>query len=329
MTAGRPPQSESDRREAAATWLVRLQANDASEAEWLAFETWLGDPANKIALAAVEAAMGEIDDHTGAIAAALRRPGISTQPRSREIGRRSTWAWAGAAAGLALAAAVAFAIMPKSIAPSTFVGAFSAPGDATRSVDLADGSTVTLNRGAAIEVRWTAAERRVVLTRGEAAFRVRHDPTRQFVVAAGDALIWDVGTEFNVLTRANGITVTVRTGSIEVAGPGLTPVPVAAGGQLRLDSASHRANLSNPNADDAFAWQDGRLVYREETLAMIVDDLNRYGGTPIRIVDPEAATLRFSGVLRIQPLPAMMSQLQAFLPVRSEQGKGEILLRRR
>jgi transmembrane sensor len=196
-------------------------------------------------------------------------------------------------------------------------------------VALPDGSTARLNRGASISVQWRNNERRVVLDSGETAFSVLHDGAHPFVVAVGDTTIRDVGTEFNVLRRPNGLTVTVREGAVEIKPASASPITVSAGEEFRTDTATHQAVLSRSNADDAFAWQDGRLVYHNATLAMIVDDLNRYAETPIRIADPAVGSLHFSGALVIQPSAGLVSQLQSFLPVRSELNKGEILLRNR
>jgi len=67
-----------------------------------------------------------------------------------------------------------------------------------RSVLLADGSRATLNTASTIEVILQKGRREVRLVQGEALFEVAHDATRPFVVRAGNALLKDVGTQFNV-----------------------------------------------------------------------------------------------------------------------------------
>lgn len=321
------PPSESERREAAATWLVQLQADAASEADWLGFEAWLADPKNRSALAAVESVVAELDAHADQISASLRAHSAASR-RPLLSPARTSWKWA---AGLtfAAAAAAAFFLGPRLIPTQTQDLVYRAPATAVRLVTLPDGSTAQLNRGASISIAWSPAERRLQLTNGEAAFSVVHDPARPFVVVTGDATIRDVGTEFNVLRRADSLTVTVRKGAVEIEAAGARPVAVSPGDAFRIDTQAHRATLSRSNPDDAFAWQDGRLVYHDARLAVILDDLNRYSETPIRLADPALGELRFSGALVIQPSAGLVAQLQAFLPVRSELSKGEILLRGR
>lgn len=332
MSADQSPNTEDERREAAAAWLVRLQSDDASETDWLNFEAWLGDAENKAALVVVENAIAEIDDHAGEIAAALKSPVRSTKVTPMRSGRRSQGriraAWGGAIA-LALASAAAFFVVPRVMTPSVEETSYSAPADASRSITLPDMSIADLNRGAVIRVRWTVKERRVYLDKGEAAFSVNHDPAHPFLVLAGEDTVRDIGTEFNLQRRADGLLVTVRDGAVGVKGPGGTSVNVNAGHALLVDHAKHQAILSQVNPDDAFAWRQGRLIYHDATLATIVEDLNRYGAEPIRLADTSVGQLRFSGVLMIQPARNMVSQLEAFLPLRSDEEKGEIVIRSR
>src|SRR6202042_1154910 len=85
-----------------------------------------------------------------------------------------------------------------------------------RSVLLADGSRATLNTASTIEVILQKGRREVRLVQGEALFEVAHDSARPFVVRAGNALLKDVGTQFNVDMRSNGTTVTVVEGQVAV-----------------------------------------------------------------------------------------------------------------
>ena len=319
MTEPRAPSSDEARREAAATWLVRLEAADATEADWLAFETWLGDPANKLALDAIEAATADIEDHRAAFTqAASAEPGV-VQFRPRKNLWRATFV------GLA-AAAAAIVIVLQLTPPPTQQIAYAAPLDAARTVVLPDASQIALNRGASVLVRWSARERRVELEHGEAAFIVRHNASSPFTVTAGTETIRDLGTEFNVLRERNALRVTVRSGSVDVRARegSATLMP---GDQASVSDG--RLTLRRVNADDALAWREGRLIYHNAPLSDVVADLNRYSATPISVGDAAAAGMRFSGVLIIDDPTAMTSRLQAFLPLRSEQNEQGVVLRSR
>ena len=158
---------------------------------------------------------------------------------------------------------------------------------------------------------------------------VIHNPSVPFVVEVGATTIRDLGTEFDVLSEQDSLKVSVRAGSVEIKMLGSEAIALRAGSEFRIDAVAHCATVSSANAEDAFAWQDGRLIYHDTPLIEILADLNRYAETPIRLADPEVGKLRFSGALMIQPSAGLVSQLEAFLPLRSEPGKEEILLRGR
>jgi transmembrane sensor len=186
-----------------------------------------------------------------------------------------------------------------------------------------------LNQGASLRLRWGGAEREAILERGEASFKVRHDPEHAFRVTSGRESIVDLGTEFNVLDTPEMLVVTVREGSVRVSSDRLNPVDVAAAGQARIDRVEQRVSLSQVNPADAFAWNEGRLIYHNASLSEVVRDLNRYGETRIRIADGKVGDLRFSGVLVIDTSEKMVSQVLAFLPVGSDRIREEIVLRAR
>ncbi len=302
----------AERREAAAAWLVRLEGADAGEGDWLAFEQWLGDPENKRALDEIDAALAILEDHSRAFRTPPR-----ARPAANQYLRLSLFL------GLAAAVGALLIVQLRPTPPQTFI--YEAPANAARTLALPDGGEMTLNRGAVAEVQWSANLRRVSLNRGEAAFRIVHNTTAPFTVLAGAASINDVGTEFDVLRTSSGVRVTVREGSVSVVSAAgarrLSP-----GDQVRIED--RRIALLQTEADDAFAWREGRLVYRDAPLMDVVADLNRYSATPISVA-PDAASLRFSGVLIIDSPTAMIARLEAFLPVHSEHNGNGIVIRSR
>ncbi len=85
-----------------------------------------------------------------------------------------------------------------------------------RSTKLADGSFIFLNTDSKVEVNFSDKARAVRLVRGEALFVVERDSARPFTVSAGNAVVRAIGTEFNVLRRADGADVAVVEGTVQV-----------------------------------------------------------------------------------------------------------------
>ena len=307
----------------AADWFARLQSVDAPEADWTAFVEWLErDPAHAEAYAAVERMWVDLDG--------LDLPAETiVVPFARGSAPRLTrrrWAIFGAGATAAAAALAAVMVLPQEGAV-----AYQAPAAKPRTVELADGSHLYLNRAAQVRVALKSTRRAVEFVDGEAEFDVAHDPARPFLIAAGDRQIRVVGTAFNVLRHDGRLTVTVQRGVVAVSGDAAHPadtVTLTAGQQLDHLEGSMVTKVSQVDPQDALGWRRGVLVYRDRPLAEVSADLGRYLPLPVRI-DPSARDLKFTGLLFIDSEDAMIRRLEAFLPVTAERTSTEIRLKAR
>jgi transmembrane sensor len=78
----------------------------------------------------------------------------------------------------------------------------------------------------------------------------------------------------------------------------------------------------------AASWLQGRRAYADRPLAEVAADLSRAYKHPVTVA-PDAADLRFSGVLVLDDEDAVMERLTSFLPVRAAREDGGIRLERR
>jgi len=310
-------------RDQAADWHVRLASDVASEGDWLEFERWLAvAPEHLRAFEAVEALWLELD----AAEPGRERP-IAGAPRRPRLPARSR-VWLPIAAAAALVLAVGVAVRP--LGPRTQV--YETARGERQTVRLADGSQLTLNGATRIRVRLGRRERDVELARGEAVFDVAKDASRPFVIALGDRQVRVVGTEFDILRHERAVVVTVRRGVVEVR-----PGAAAAGGKVSRISAGwrlahregERADIVGPaDPDAAFAWTQGRLIFREARLADVVQVLNRYVQTPL-VVDDDAQSIPVTAVIALDQEDVMVRQLTEFLPIEARRQGGELRLARR
>jgi transmembrane sensor len=176
-----------------------------------------------------------------------------------------------------------------------------------RSIRLEDGSVVQLNTGSSARIRMSEDARDIELLRGAALFKGAQDPGRPFRVRAGNATIRALGTQFNVHRRVGDIAVTVVEGRVEVAGAsamdsgkshgsGTSALQLGAGeaGSVGADGAITKESAAD--VPEALAWQQRRLVFRDEHLDVIAAEFNRYNARPHLVVEGEAVrTLRFGG----------------------------------
>ncbi len=305
----------------AIAWLVLLNSGEASGEDWRGLEVWLGaDPANLAALSRVEALWGELGDQAYALKAALDPPRTSATvlpftPRRVPVKRPAfDRRWAGVAAVLALMVAGGAARYIQT-RPTTYQ---TARGQ-TQAIALSDGTRIDLNGGSRLVVRYDGRARHVRMADAEALFDVTKDPARPFLIATGAQRIRVVGTAFDVINHAGALTVTVNRGVVEVARTGADGVlsdvqRVPAGYRLVRRDDQDAGAITAVDANEADAWRQHRLVCHDRSLASIVDDLNRAFPTPVT-VKGDAANLPFSGVLVLDDETAVLTRLQAFLPV--------------
>jgi transmembrane sensor len=315
-SSDRSPISEAV-RDQAASWHVRLGSDEASEADWLNFETWLAEnPSHQRAYAAVEQLWSDLDAVTPVAASNV----TALSPKAKAT--RRTPPWRGALAASLVAATVVgagfggvsfWAGRPATEAFDTAIGE-------RRVIPLADGTRITLNGGSHLTAALGRHERRVVLSTAEAVFDVASDAERPFFIEAGDREIRVVGTEFNVLRHDGAVKVTVRRGVVEVRPKGARGEPLAR--LTRGQSLSHREGetadaIGVADPDAALAWTTGRLVFQGEPLSEVASTVARYGGRRITVA-PEARRIPVTASLDIGSEDQMVRSLSDFLPVQVE-----------
>jgi transmembrane sensor len=322
-----------------ADWVIRLQAPQAGESDWIAFEAWLGATAG--GRAAFDEAMslwllaGACPDDRGARTSPA--PPTSARLRAHRSPIPAALGLSSAAAGLAIAATVLVMIhapvrhsQPRPAAPTEAVYA-TARGE-RRTVGLADGTQVDLSGASRVVASLQPGARQVTLTDGEAAFNVAHDPRRPFTVSVGDRQVRDLGTQFDIRRAGPMIEVTVRRGMVEVTANGGTQaraISLSAGRRLRHQEGTTSSTVQIVSADETFAWMRGRLIYRDQTLREVVDDLNRYFPHAVRLDDERTGDLRFSGVLAVDEETATMRRLTGLLPISATRINGATVLKAR
>jgi transmembrane sensor len=130
--------------------------------------------------------------------------------------RRARRGWAGVA-GLALvlsATAVTTLMLSRADRPAASSRyAVETTGQTKRTVYLADGSKIDLNRDTRLLLD-RADPRFAMLDHGQAYFTIRHDPSAPFKVDIGGVKLEDVGTAFDVIHERGRLDVAVAEGGV-------------------------------------------------------------------------------------------------------------------
>jgi transmembrane sensor len=284
-------------REARSRFMAWLQASPVHVGEYLAIAALardLGTAANtaEIPLEPLLArAHAETDPVVTLDPSALGHAPVAMRPR-----RSRHWSLAAAAALACVALAALWLTRDgeRFGLPRTYS---TAHGEQSERV-LPDGSVLHLNTDSEVTVRYLRRERVVDLDRGEALFQVKHEGMRGFRVAAGNAQVLDVGTEFDVYRKSGAVLVTVVEGTVAVytGPPQLKPITLRLGAGYHVEVRG-QVGLPRPvDARAAVAWLKRQIAFEDEPLAEVAAEFNRYGGTALEIDDDTVRGLRISGV---------------------------------
>ncbi len=309
--------------DAAAAWHAQLDSPDMA---WEAFGDWLAaDASHRDAYDAIALLDAEIGAAAPALATLLPANDDISDPTAIASPPNARWRWAGLGIGGALAASLAVLI----VAPSTesVAQVYVTGRGETRSVRLADGSRMQIDRGSRVAVSGGRAPL-VEIAQGAASFSVRHDPSRVLMVRAGGYEIRDLGTRFDVVSARGRVAVTVAEGMVSVTpsgGAAANATVLKAGQGLDIVPDKQIAQRRNIDPGHVADWSDGRLDYDGAPLGLVAADISRYADAPL-VVDPSAANLRFSGVLTIGDGSRLVDQLRAVLPIRVRRVGGVVHL---
>jgi transmembrane sensor len=337
----------------AGTWFIANQSGSLEQAERAAFVAWLkASPIHVeeylgVALIAhdLPAAMDEpdlplesllemarADDTNGVVS--LEPPMRVRDLPSKQISKPRIWSFATSTAAivLVLAASALWWLHDGDLLglPKTYQ---TAHGEQIVA-QLPDGTELHLNTDSSVTVRYTRSERVVEIARGQALFTVARDVPRRFRVAAGDAHVLAVGTQFDVYRKPDVTTVTVVEGSVAVlAGkapqPGVTGFPpdavrVNAGYQVHVDTRGVSAHPTPVDVQQAVAWLQHEIAFEQRPLGEVAEEFNRYGSIPIEIDDAALRALPISGVFDAYDIDSFVAFLQTLDGVRVERTHARI-----
>lgn len=365
MNADKPARENADRPacadigEQADVWAARRGDRERwTEADEAELRAWLAaSPRHRRAFERAAAASAAMDALAGRIRAGAlpadqleRVLGGARQAGPRPDPPRRRWAGrlTVAAAAALIGAVGALVVLTQSDARETQWVVHRTDIGRMQSVNLPDGSRLDLDAATRIRYAFCDSSRRVQLTAGRSAFTVDHDPGRPFTVTVPDGRAVRVtGTVFSVALQPRddrrdapaALEVTVAEGSVEARSASADPADPAAPG-ARSDAAVARltagqritwlADQAEPAVQtvrpaDFAAWRDGRLVYRNEPLANVVADLDRYFRGEIRLTDPALADEVVSGSFEVRNLAATLRAFELTMPVEVDQPGPQVI----
>lgn len=289
MTAyGQRPGEQAALEREAQAWLVRLTSGEATTADAAALKRWCGQsPAHAAAFAEVNLLWDTLNAAARNIASRSEAP-MAAAPSGgvgRRLGRRTFLGATVAASAAAATAMVAYP--PLHLWPSLpeLAADYRTGTGEQRRITVADGASVELNTRTSLSIQSTEGHDGIELIAGEAAFVTGAAAGKPFVVIAADGRTIASSAQFNVRHDGPDVCVTCLDGEIRVEHRGH-----AATLEQRQQVVYGGRGLEQVVTTDpavVTGWREGMLVFRNEPLARVIDEVNRYRPGKIVLMNAE------------------------------------------
>jgi transmembrane sensor len=292
----------------AAGWFVTLASGEVTEQEQQDYQAWLNaDPLHAIAWQQTQQLMGLI-----ASIPEPSRPHITQtlQQVEKKHTRRQTLLGLFGLIGLSGLAWQGYRHSEWSADYKTEIAEHL-------TVDLPDGSSLTLDSQSVVDIRFTSSHRQIILRRGRILIQTAQNSAEHpapLVVTTPHANTQALGTRFDVALNRQFTQVSVyeKAVRIDLVQHQYT---LNAGKTLRFNQ--HEVLQQRPNELNDQAWLKGLLVANEMTLYELIPQLARYSERPI-MMDPNVARLKISGTFILQQPEKTLQTLSLTLPIRLE-----------
>lgn len=302
----------------AAEWLVRLQCEPQGADQAQALARWrAADLQHEAAWQRAELLMGRLGTATAQSGngTALGPLGANALRDAGRVRRRATTQLLTA---LILAGPAGYLALRAAPWSAWSADVRTATGE-RRELLLPDDSRMQLDTGSAVDIAFTATERRLVLRTGAVWIQTAADLAgRPFLVQTPQGTALALGTRYTArILDENSTLVVVREGAVELRpAQGGAAVRVAAGQQARM--AGSAAEPAQPAGVASDGWTQGVLYAEKTPLSEFVAELSRYRPGILRC-DPAVARLPVSGAFQLRDTDQALLALAASLPVRIHQ----------
>ncbi len=297
------------------TYLTNRLDNQLNKADWHAPPS-VPAPDPQQLLAAIRE---RLDPSLPVIEVPVRRVDWWGQPRR----------WAAVLIGFVLLAMSAFwgyqQVYPKDLMYQTAFGKMA-------SLTLPDGSTVTLNGNSHLRYapRWATHQTREVWLDGEGFFRITHQRNHErFVVHLPNKLNIEVlGTQFNVMARANRAKVVLNNGKIrlDVGDQAKQKLVMQPGDLFYADVKAKVYYRKHVDAAAQSAWQTGKLTFDGTTLQEVAQMLEDTYGVNVIIADPDLQRQTLSGTIPNQSMQTILNGLTTLFDLHITQQSNRIII---
>ncbi len=193
---------------------------------------------------------------------------------------------------------------------------------------MPDGSLISLNTNSELEYskRFNKKNRTVKL-KGEAFFKVEHNPEKPFIINTGQLKIEVIGTSFNVNAKSEegDVEVIVETGIVKIytKKDKSDSVMLYAGDKALFNNTKKDIQKNLNENINYLAWKTKKLIFEGDELQNIVNTLNETYNASIVIKNPSIKECILTNTFENQSLESILKVLEATLDLQVKK-KGEV-----
>ena len=299
----------SESLKAATTWYAKLNAEDVSVADRMAFLSWKqASEENNQAWQKIQSIAGQFDGINPAISKATLFQ--TSQPKSLE--RRRLLKGLGIVAAATTTSWFTYQQQPW----LTLTADYSTPKGGQREIQLADNTKIILNTDTAINIAYSDTSRTVVLIKGEVFIETGHGEGSHlpFIIQTRQGNVGALGTKFTVRNHGDFHTVSVYESAVQITS-------ASTQAQIRVDQGNTVTfgkdyfSKTEPLIAGADLWTKGMINVANMPLKDFVLELRRYHQGVLRC-DSNAENILISGAFPIKDMDMLFASLERTYPVR-------------
>jgi transmembrane sensor len=325
MTSADDPTQEREPLQSEAwKWVLHMTSGDATKADIAALERWCAE--NSLHAEAYARASGTWRAFGPAMENVARQDATLSASQGagmqRFAGRRAFLGGVLAAS----AAGVTFMTVrpPLGLWPSLteLAADYRTATGEQRRIALADHVSVEMNTKTSLNIRRvTEAADHVELISGEVAVATQ---SGSIEVTAAHGRAWADSAQFNMRLDGSGVCVTCLDGIVHVEQQGRS-VTLQQKQQVAYTERS-LGQMAAIDPTEVVGWREGDLLFRDEPLSQVIEEINRYRPGKIVLVNEDLGRRRVTARFRLDRLEVVFIQLRETFSARVTPLPGGIVL---
>ncbi|BAK73778.1 FecR family protein [Arcobacter sp. L] len=193
-------------------------------------------------------------------------------------------------------------------------------------IALPDGSVVTLDAKAKVDIKYYEDKREVNLSFGKALFNVTKDDKKPFIVNADKIKVQVLGTNFEVKNQKDKIDIDVINGKVSVQkleNNAYKEIAVLTQGKhISFDKENTKYQLKNIDIENIASWKNGILYFQNESLQDAINEFKKYKDINTNI-ENSIQKYSVSGSFKIEEFDKFLFALTKIYALKVDK-KGEI-----